>query len=100
MEQIFDKLIANFDFGYMFVINVLTYIIIKIIDYYNGDKTVSVFVKRLMLIVSIIIVGGLYIFLEDINYIVLVNSSIVAPIAWSWIFRPILSKFGLGYKNS
>lgn len=100
MEQIFDKLIANFDFGYMFVVNVLTYIIIKIIDYYNGDKTVSILIKRLMLIISIIIVGGLYILLEDINYIVLVNSSIVAPIAWSWIFRPILSKFGLGYKNS
>ncbi len=24
----------------------------------------------------------------------------VAPISWSWILRPIITKFGFGYKQS
>lgn len=99
MEQIFSKLIANFDFGYMFVINVFTYIIIKIIDYFNGNKTVSVLIKRICLICAIIMITAIYLIIGYDNKLILVNSAIVAPIAWSWIFRPILNKYNLGYKK-
>ena len=33
-----DGILSNFDFGFMFIVNVLTYIIIKVIDYFNGDR--------------------------------------------------------------
>ena len=35
LVKVFDLITANFDFSYMITINILTYSIIKIIDYIN-----------------------------------------------------------------
>ena len=99
MENVTTNLINNFDFAYMFVVNILTYILIKVIDWANGNKIVPIWQKRLLLIISIIIVACVYTFVGYDNKIILVNSSIVAPIAWSWILRPIFIKLGAGYKQ-
>ena len=37
MDKIFDILLENFDIAYMLSINILTYIIIKAIDYPNSE---------------------------------------------------------------
>ena len=99
MDAIINQIISNFDFAYMFVVNILTYILIKVIDCANGNKIVPIWQKRLLLIISIIIVACVYTFVGYDNKIILVNSSIVAPIAWSWILRPIFIKLGAGYKQ-
>ena len=99
MEKIFDLLIMNFDFSYMLSVNALTYIIIKTIDDLNGDKAVSVLIKRIVLLISIIVTAIVYEYLNYENTIKLVNSAILAPVAWSWIIRPIFNKFKLGYKK-
>ncbi len=99
MDNIIEQLINNFDFTYMLVINVLTYILIKVLDYVNGYKRVKVYQKRILLVVAVIIVAGIYKMNYYENNIVLVNSSIMAPVAWSWIFRPICNKIGIGYKQ-
>ena len=100
MDTIINQIISNFNFAYMFVVNVLTYVLIKIIDYVNGEKAVSVLQKRLLLFMSILIVYSIYTDIGYDNKIILINSSIVAPISWSWILRPIITKFGFGYKQS
>ena len=41
IEYILNQLLSNFDFGYMFTINVLVYIIVKVMDDHNGNKKVS-----------------------------------------------------------
>lgn len=99
MDAIINQIISNFDFAYMFVVNILTYILIKIIDWANGNKIVPIWQKRLLLIISIIIVACVYTFVGYDNKIILVNSSIIAPIAWSWVLRPIFIKLGAGYKQ-
>lgn len=33
IDVIVNGILSNFDFGFMFIVNVLTYIIIKVIDY-------------------------------------------------------------------
>lgn len=83
----------------MFIVNVLTYIIIKIVDYVNGDAKVPTWIKRLILIISIIIVATIYVILNYDNKITLLNSAILAPVFWSWIMRPIFIKLGIGYKQ-
>ena len=40
MEQLLPQLLDNFDFILMFVVNVLTYLIIKVIDILNKDAPV------------------------------------------------------------
>ena len=103
MEQITDYIInnilSNFDFRYMLSVNVLTYIIIKVIDELNKEKKVSTLIKRVVLIISIILISIVYKLIGYDNNIELVNSAILAPVFWSWIAKPICSKLGINYKQ-
>lgn len=99
IDVIVDGILSNFDFGFMFIVNVLTYIIIKVIDYFNGDNKVPTWQKRCVLIISIAIMAGIYIAAGYDNAIMLVNSAILAPVFWSWVVSPILKKLGVGYKD-
>ena len=61
IDVIVDGILSNFDFGFMFIVNVLTYIIIKVIDYFNGDNKVPTWQKRCVLVISIAAMIGIYI---------------------------------------
>lgn len=99
IDVIVDGILSNFDFGFMFIVNVLTYIIIKVIDYFNGDNKVPTWQKRCVLVISIAVMTGIYIAAGYDNAIMLVNSAILAPVFWSWVVSPILKKLGVGYKD-
>lgn len=99
IDVIVDGILSNFDFGFMFIVNVLTYIIIKVIDYFNGDNKVPTWQKRCVLVISIAAMIGIYIAAGYDNAIMLVNSAILAPVFWSWVVSPILKKLGVGYKD-
>lgn len=103
MEQIIDyvinNILSNFDFRYMLSVNVLTYIIIKVIDELNKEKKVSTLIKRVVLVISIILISIVYKLIGYDNNIELVNSAILAPVFWSWIAKPICSKLGINYKQ-
>lgn len=99
INDVLSQVINNFDFAYMLIINVLTYMIIKIIDYFNGDKKVNTWLKRVILCVSIIIIATIYVLTGYENKIILLNSTIIAPVFWSWILKPILKKLGIDYKQ-
>lgn len=99
IDVIVDGILSNFDFGFMFIVNVLTYIVIKVIDYFNGDNKVPTWQKRCILIISIFTMAMIYIASGYDNTIMLVNSAILAPVFWSWVVSPILKKFGVGYKD-
>lgn len=99
IDVIVDGILSNFDFGFMFIVNVLTYIIIKTIDYFNGDNKVPTWQKRCVLVISIAAMIGIYIAAGYDNTIMLVNSAILAPVFWSWVVSPILKKLGVSYKN-
>lgn len=99
IEKLLDLIVSNFDFSYMITINVLTYIIIKGLDYLNKDKNVKTITKRIVLVISIIIVTVGYILTDYQDYTVLINSAICAPVFYSWVLRPILIKCNIGYKK-
>ena len=99
IDVIVSGILNNFDFGFMFIVNVLTYIVIKVIDYFNGDNKVPTWQKRCILIISIFTMAMIYIASGYDNTIMLVNSAILAPVFWSWVVSPILKKLGVGYKD-
>lgn len=99
IEKLINLIIENFDFSYMITINVLTYIVIKLIDYFNKQKKVKTIIKRLVLVGSILIVAASYLISGYENYTVLINSSICCPVFYSWVLRPILIKCNIGYKK-
>lgn len=99
IDVIVNGILSNFDFGFMFIVNVLTYIIIKVIDYFNGDNKVPTWQKRCVLVISIATMAGIYIAAGYDNTIMLINSAVLAPVFWSWVVSPILKKLGVGYKD-
>lgn len=99
MEQILNQVINNFDFTLMISINVLTYIIVKILDEINGNKIVTTWQKRIVFLICSVVVGLIYIIVSDVQRIVIINSIIVAPVSWSWLAKPIAKRFGIDYKH-
>lgn len=99
LNYIIQQVIDNFNFAYMIIVNLITYFVIKAIDYLNGDKAVKTITKRIVLLLTIIVSFIIYKGFTEIDTIVLINSSVLAPVFWSWILRPIMKKFGLGYKT-
>ena len=99
MEQLYDILLENFDISYMLSINILTYMIIKFIDFLNGDKKLKLIYKRLVLILSTIVCCIIYHFVTDLETRVLVNSTIAAPVFYSWVMKPLLKKIKLQYNT-
>lgn len=98
MEELITNVLEQFNFAYCLIVNITTYIIIKIVDYFNKDKEVNKIIKRLILVLSILLIGGLY-WLLNYDLIIIVNSSILAPVAWSWLFKPLCSKLGIDYNK-
>lgn len=99
MEEIINQLIHNFDFALMLVINVVTYSLIKILDEINKEKIVTTWQKRIIFVCVSIIIGCIYYFLSNVKPIVIINSIIIAPIAWSWLAKPIAGRLGIDYKS-
>lgn len=103
MEQLVGHFIelfsTHFDLSFMLCVNVLTYILIKAIDDINGDKSVGTWTKRLVMIISCFAIAAGYRAGGYEETVILINSSVLAPVAWSWIFKPILKKLGVDYKQ-
>lgn len=97
INNIINALISQFDFTYCVIVNIMTYLIINFMIKVVGGNIV-VPIKRMVLLFSIIVIAAIYYFIgTDIK--VLVNSAILAPVSWSWIFKPIANKLGWDYKQ-
>ena len=98
--DIINKIITNFDFSYMFAVNVLAYIFIKLHDEFNGNYKVKTLYKRLWLVLAILLMGVVYTYEDDYSVSKLINSAVLAPVFYSWIIKPILKKIGANYKET
>lgn len=98
MEDILQNIIDNFDWAYMLSVNVLTYSIIQLLKTITKKK-ITKLAKHIILIFSTIILAACYKYIGDASLRILLNSAILAPVAWDFIFRPIADKFGIGYKG-
>lgn len=98
LEQILNTTLNSFDFGYCLVVNIATFLIIKLIDELNKDKQVNTWIKRLVLLGVILITGVVY-YLTGNDVRLVINSAILAPVSWSWIFKPICKKLKVDYKQ-
>jgi hypothetical protein len=95
IKQVFD----SFDIIYILMINIVTYFLIKTADYFNGDKKVPVLTKRIFLVLATIIMFCIYKYNNYDDALKLINSSIAAPVIWTWILKPIINKLKIGYKK-
>lgn len=99
INDIISQIITNFDFTYVIIVNILTYLIIVFIDMINKDKVVTTWQKRFILLISIIIITLIYYINDYTEYIKLINSAILAPVFWGWVLKPLFVKFNIDYKH-
>ena len=97
-EHIIDILLENFDISYCIAVNIATYLSIKFIDDINGKKIVPRYCKRIILLLVIIVIAVIY-HLNGVNSKVIIDSAILAPVSWSWIFKPLCSRFNIDYRR-
>ena len=98
IKEIIDITIESFDFSFCLIVNVLTYTIIKFIDSVNGTNKVTTWIKRIIMLCSVIIISILY-YITGTDTKLIINSAILAPVSWSWIFKPICKYFNIDYNN-
>ena len=98
LENIIDILLQNFDISYCIAVNIATYLIIKCIDDINGKKIVPRYCKRIILLLVIIVMAIIY-HVVGVNAKVIVNSAILAPVSWSWIFKPLCGRLNIDYRK-
>jgi hypothetical protein len=98
IQELGSFILNNFDFGFVISVNIITYAIIKIIENITKKK-----LKRIFKIIATIIVtiGFDFIFIKytEIDKQILLNSSILAPVAWDWVIKPICKLIKIDYKN-
>lgn len=93
MEKIIDLILNSFDFGYMFSVNILTYLIIKSVDQLNGpDKGVPTWLKRILAVLCGLILGTM-IYINEGYSNILLYSFIASLVSWDTIFKPIIKYF-------
>ena len=96
--NIIQTTLNSFDFAYCISVNVLTYLIINLINNRKGNTNISTWSKRIVLLICIIIVGCIY-YITGSDIKLLLNSAIITPVFWSWVMKPICSYFKLDYKQ-
>lgn len=99
ISQIINTTIESFDFGFCIAVNILTYLIIKLIDEINGSRKVATWTKRSIMLISVIAVSIAY-YSTGNDPKLIINSAILAPVFWSWIGKPICDKLNIGYRKN
>lgn len=97
INQIIQQVINSFDFTYCVVVNALTYTLVTVLIYICKSNVTRT-IKKLVLLFSIVVVSTIY-YVIGVDAKLIINSSILAPISWTWIIKPILSKLGYDYKD-
>lgn len=96
ISQIINTTIESFDFSFCVAVNILTYLIIKLIDELNGSRKVATWTKRCVMLIVVIVISITY-YIIGSNSKLIINSAILAPVFWSWIGKPICDKLNIGY---
>ena len=99
MEKLLDLIYSSIDITFMLSVNVLTYIVIKIIDERNKEKEVTKWGKRVVTFTTPFIVSLPLYFTGSIELRVLIYSFILSLISWDLVFRPIIKALKVGYRN-
>lgn len=98
-EVILDAIrttLNSFDFSFCITINIGTYVIIKSFTDLKPRLKFNTWQKRLVLIIFSLI-GAIIYYYQGIDIKTIFNSIILAPVSWSWIFKPICNKFNIDY---
>lgn len=102
MEELISNtiidVINNFDISFCIIVNIATYISINTINNIKKRNKLTTWNKRCVFFIVSILIAIVYC-ITGSDYKIIFNSFILAPVSWSWIFKPICIKFKIDYNN-
>lgn len=99
VDKVFDLLAANIDFAFMLSVNVLTFLLIKFADEKNKQKKVTRFLKRLITLLAGALLAVPLVLLNALEVKVALYSFVLSLVSWDGLFKHIIKKWGIGYKD-
>ena len=97
INEIIQSLLNSFDFAFCLIVNLATYFVIQGLT--ACKLNLGTWAKRGILIAIILLTGVLYKVTNADDIRVLINSAILAPVSWSWVFKPIFKYLHIDYKK-
>ena len=98
IQELGAFILNNFDFGFVISVNIITYAIVKIIESISKKEVKKLF-KIIITIIVTICFDIICIKYIEIEKQILLNSSVLAPVAWDWVIKPICKLIKIDYKN-
>lgn len=99
MDQLFAKIFEIFSIEYIICVIINSYMVIKLIDYFNGIKEVPTWMKRG---ITFIVGGGYVIFFReftDVTMQCLVSSFFAALFIYDGAIKYLTEKFNIDYRK-
>lgn len=99
LSNLINNTLSDFNIPFCVITNIATYLIIKWLSDNPFNIKFTTWKKRITFIVLSIFIGAIYYF-SGTDFRIIINSIILAPVSWSWIFKPICNKFNIDYSKN
>ena len=98
ITNIINNTISSFDIPFCITINIATYLIVSATNEIKQTTKLTTWNKRVIFLLVSLTIGTIYCLLGS-DYRIILNSIILAPVSWSWIFKPICAKLKIDYNS-
>lgn len=99
MDALFTKLLDMFSLEYMFSVIIGTYMVIKVVDFLNGDKIVPSWAKCLITFLVGAVVLVLFYIYTDETFECLVSSFFASLFTYDKAIKILVNKLDIGYRK-
>lgn len=99
MDTLFDKLFSIFSLEFMFAVIMGTYFVIKIIDFFNGDKVIPTWVKRVVTFSVGVLAFVVFKMFTGVSVECLIASFFAAVFIYDVAIKIIIKKFNIDYRK-
>ena len=99
MESLLIKLADIFSLEYMFSVIMASYLVIKVIDVLNGERTIASWLKRLITCTVGALILIIFIEFTDVSVQCLVASFFAAIFVYDTAIKAFMKKFNIDYKK-
>lgn len=99
MEELFDKLLNVFSLEYMISVIIATFMLLKVVDMFNGKKVVPTWLKR---VISCVIGAVLLVIFKkysDVTTECLIASFFAAVFVYDVAIKEIMKRLNIDYKK-
>lgn len=99
MDALFARLFEIFSLEYMFSVIVASYLTIKVVDYFNGDKIVPSWLKRTITCIVGAVLFIVFLEFTDVTLQCLIASFFSAVFVYDSAIKVLIRKLNIDYRK-